>query len=150
MDDYLDDELADRKRREVTEHLEGCMLCRSEMVEIQEGMRRYHQWGTAVEPSAEFVAGVMEQLANLQPASLMYPLFKAVNIGLLMVLLVGMFLFAPLLYPIITVIFELVANLLPLPGIFLAAFPAAQSVSVALLATILVIMTWAMRRVIEY
>jgi anti-sigma factor RsiW len=150
MDDYLDNDLEDWKRHEVTGHLAQCLLCQAEMAEIQEGMRLYHQWGTAVEPSAEFVAGVMKQLAGLQPASSIYPLFRAVSIGLLVILLAGILLFAPVLYPIITVIFELAANLLPLPGIFLAAFPVAQSVSMALLATMLVIMTWAMRRVMEY
>lgn len=147
--DYLDNELDDPTRSELEKHLTMCECCRLELAEIKEGINVYRNWGTDVEPSAEFTAEVMAQLNHFQPVSA-YPLLRVVGIGLVSVLAILAFFVVPVLYSLATVVFDLFINILPLPGIYLAAFPAAQTVSLAALAVMLAGMTWAIGRVIEY
>lgn len=147
--DYLDNELDDSTRSELERHLTRCEVCRLELAEIKEGINIYRNWGNDVAPSAEFTTEVMTRLNHFQPVSA-YPLLRVVGVGLVTVLAILAFFVVPVLYSLATVVFDLFINVLPLPGIYLAAFPTAQTVSLAALAVMLAGMTWTIGRVIEY
>ncbi|WP_425059383.1 hypothetical protein SCACP_40760 [Sporomusa carbonis] len=147
--DYLDREVDEQTRQEMEIHLSGCEACRLELMEIKEGLSIYKNWGLAVQPSAEFKDKVMIQLTNLQPVSV-YPFLRAIGFGLISALALLAFFVTPVLYSLATVMFDLFVNILPLPGIYISAFPVVQNASLAVLGVMLLGMTWAMRRAIEH
>lgn len=147
--DYLDNDADDPTRQELESHLSGCEACQSELMEIKEGLRIYANWSLAVQPSDEFKDKVMTRITNLRPVSL-YPLLIAVGVGLISVVALLAFFVTPILYLLATVVVDLFVNLLPLPGIYISAFPVVQNISLAALGVMLLGMTWAMRRAIEY
>lgn len=146
--DYLDNDVDKQTQCELEIHLAECEACRLELMEVKEGMNIYHNWVTSVELSTEFTAEVLIQLSDTKTVSA-YPIFRIVGVSLISILAMLAFFVAPVLYSLGTVAFDLFVNILPLPGIFLAEFPVAQTTSLAILGTMLAGMTWAMRHAIE-
>lgn len=146
--DYLDNDVDKQTRCELEIHFAECEECRVALLEVKEGVNIYRNWGTSVELSTEFTAEVLTELVDLNTNSA-YPLFRIVSVGLISILAMIAFFVAPVLYSLATVAFDLFVNILPLPGVFLAEFPVAQTTSLLILGTMLAGMTWAMRYAIE-
>lgn len=149
--DYLNNDLDASGHEQLEAHLAECPACRAELDEIRDAIRLYHRYVMTIEPGEGFAERVMAVLPAAPEATETAASFTpfAVFGGLVIALfIVGLAMLLPLLYPVLVVAADLALNLLPIPGIILASYPAAQASSMTMLAATLFLITWVTRRAI--
>ena len=146
--DYLDNELNSMTCRDVENHLASCGACRAQLEEIKASLALYRHHIAAVELDEAFTGRVLASLPEPARAMALSRFLVVLGAALLALLVIGMALVLPVIYPVLAIAAELLVNLLPIPAIILAAFPAVKLSSLTVLAFTLIVMTWATRRVI--